>query len=451
MLSLGPHARPSRHPPDDPNQYAVPGDGVPHGIFARPRHRRGPSGPRDFAPSQVPLAPRRRGHRESDDEVKAPEPLRPHHRRGHPFFAGKTIRRSRTACARTAFSRRARASTTCPGSTSPAMDSNGRSDRSASRTAPATWRAFMSTISRMSSGTASTPTSVSRATRKSSRPVRPASIRFSRRSKTRPPRWSKIMLDQITRDLLTQHHPDVVGLTIPFPGNVYGAFRMAQAIRKAAPQHENRHRRRLRQYRASRADEPRVFDYVDYVTLDDGEGPLLALLDHLRDASSRSFRTFLPRQRRSDIRFRSHAARHPLQGLRHADLRGPPTDHYFSLCELLNPMHRLWSDGRWNKLTSRTAATGKNAPSATLARLHRALRSSSGGSLVDRSMAQLATETGQTGFHFVDEAAPPKALDALAKRSSSASLRSPGGEISASKKPSPPRWSHHLRHPAASR
>ena len=29
--------------------------------------------------------------------------------------------------------------------------------------------------------------------------------------------------------------------------------------------------------------DPRVFDYVDFVTLDDGEAPLLALLDHLRD------------------------------------------------------------------------------------------------------------------------------------------------------------------------
>ena len=30
---------------------------------------------------------------------------------------------------------------------------------------------------------------------------------------------------------------------------------------------------------------------------------------------------------------------------------GLPLDRYLSLFEMLNPMHRLWSDGRWNKLT----------------------------------------------------------------------------------------------------
>ncbi|MFX6559762.1 hypothetical protein ABTG55_19380, partial [Acinetobacter baumannii] len=37
----------------------------------------------------------------------------------------------------------------------------------------------------------------------------------------------------------------------------------------------------------------------------------------------------------------------------------------------------------------------------------------SAGVLADR-IEQIVRETGQTGFHFVDEAAPPKALKALA-------------------------------------
>ena len=31
--------------------------------------------------------------------------------------------------------------------------------------------------------------------------------------------------------------------------------------------------------------------------------------------------------------------------------RGLPLGRYLSVLELLNPMHRLWSEGRWNKLT----------------------------------------------------------------------------------------------------
>ncbi len=30
---------------------------------------------------------------------------------------------------------------------------------------------------------------------------------------------------------------------------------------------------------------------------------------------------------------------------------GLPLDRYLSLLDMLNPMNRLWSDGRWNKLT----------------------------------------------------------------------------------------------------
>ena len=30
---------------------------------------------------------------------------------------------------------------------------------------------------------------------------------------------------------------------------------------------------------------------------------------------------------------------------------GLPLDRYLSLLDMLNPMHRLWSDGHWNKLT----------------------------------------------------------------------------------------------------
>src|SRR5205823_13635177 len=41
-------------------------------------------------------------------------------------------------------------------------------------------------------------------------------------------------LDELTRELLAQP-PDVVAVTAPFPGNVYGAFRIARPIRAAPP------------------------------------------------------------------------------------------------------------------------------------------------------------------------------------------------------------------------
>ena len=69
--------------------------------------------------------------------------------------------------------------------------------------------------------------------------------RASRRSST-------TTLDEITRELVAAHQPDVVAITAPFPGNVYGAFRMARTIRAAAPDDHARARRRLGQHRAAR-------------------------------------------------------------------------------------------------------------------------------------------------------------------------------------------------------
>src|SRR5690242_13742988 len=100
------------------------------------------------------------------------------------------------------------------------------------------------------------------------------------------------MLDELAGELYARHKPDVIGLTAPFPGNTYSAFRIARAIKKLAPVrailgggYVNTELREL-------AD-PRVFDYVDFITVDDGEAPLLALIDHLRDPSKPLRRTFV--------------------------------------------------------------------------------------------------------------------------------------------------------------
>jgi hypothetical protein len=82
---------------------------------------------------------------------------------------------------------------------------------------------------------------------------------------------------------------------------------------------------------------------------------------------------------------------------------------------MLNPMHRLWSDARWNKLTVAHGCYWKKCSfcDVSLDYISR-YEALAAVTLVDRIEAIVA-ETGQTGFHFVDEAAPPKALKALAE------------------------------------
>lgn len=46
---------------------------------------------------------------------------------------------------------------------------------------------------------------------------------------------------------------------------------------------------------------------------------------------------------------------------------GLPYNKYVSFLDVVNPMHRMWTDARWNKLTILMDATGNNAPFAMLA------------------------------------------------------------------------------------
>jgi radical SAM superfamily enzyme YgiQ (UPF0313 family) len=223
-------------------------------------------------------------------------------------------------------------------------------------------------------------------------------------------------LDAVTTELVERHRPDLVGLTVPFPGNVYGAFRMARTIKACAPRtrvalgggYVNTELRQL--------SDPRVFEHIDYVTLDDGERPLLALIEHLRDRNKPLFRTFV--RDNGAVVLRSDTSLHDIP---HGKTGAPtydglPLDRYVSLFEMLNPMHRLWSDGRWNKLTVAHGCYWKKCTfcDISLDYIGR-YETATADELIDRIEA-LIRETGQRGFHFVDEAAPPAALRALAKR-----------------------------------
>jgi radical SAM superfamily enzyme YgiQ (UPF0313 family) len=162
--------------------------------------------------------------------------------------------------------------------------------------------------------------------------------------------------------------------------------------------------------------DPRVFDDCDFITMDDGERPLLALVDHLRDGSRPLFRTYVRQGGR--VVFETTPE---LSDLHHRETGTPtydglPLPNYVSLFEMLNPMHRLWADGRWNKLTIARGCYWKKCTfcDVSLDYISR-YEAASADVTVDR-IQSLVRETGETGFHFVDEAAPPAALKAMAQR-----------------------------------
>lgn len=231
-----------------------------------------------------------------------------------------------------------------------------------------------------------------------------------------PFNWVDQTLVDLTLAAIKQHQPTVVLVSVPFPGTVYGAFRIAQAIKAVAPHtviclgggFVNTELREL--------SEPRVFDYFDHVTLDAGERPLLCLLEHLqgRRSQQRLVRTFVRDQATQTVRYLNWVEPEvPFADVGTPTWDGLPLGSYLSLLDMLNPMHRLWSDGRWNKLTVAHGCYWKKCSfcDVSLDYISR-YEGATAEVLVDRIQA-IVQETQQTGFHLVDEAAPPKALKTL--------------------------------------
>ena len=230
-----------------------------------------------------------------------------------------------------------------------------------------------------------------------------------------PPTLIDTTLQTITQETLAQHRPNVLLVSAPFPGNVYGAFRIAQEAKAFDPSLVTVLGGGFINTELRELAEPRVFDYFDYVCLDAGERPLLALLEHLQGqrGKDRLVRTFL----RVDGAVQKVDAGEtdiPFNDTGTPTWDGLPLDRYLSVLDMLNPMHRLWSDGRWNKLTVAHGCYWKKCSFCDISLDYiKRYDPAEAAVLVDRIEAAIA-ETGQTGFHFVDEAAPPKALAALA-------------------------------------
>lgn len=224
-------------------------------------------------------------------------------------------------------------------------------------------------------------------------------------------------LKTLTLDAIERHSPSLVLVSTPFPGSVYAAFRIAQTIKNKDPNIRiglgggfvNTELRELK--------DPRVFDYFDYVTLDAGERPLLALIEHIQGKrpQQRLVRTFVRDTASQTVRYINMME----PDIAFSEVGTPtwdglPLDQYLSLLDMLNPMNRLWSDGRWNKLTIAHGCYWKKCSFCDVSLDYISRYEGASAELLVNRIENIVKETGETGFHFVDEAAPPKALKSLA-------------------------------------
>jgi len=207
------------------------------------------------------------------------------------------------------------------------------------------------------------------------------------------------ILEEKVAAVLAEVHPDVVGVTCPFPGTLLGAFRIAQTVKRIDSKirtvlgggYVNTELRSM--------DDPRVGRFFDVVMYDEGYAPWL---EFLNSGISPEIPAFV---------------KPSYQGL---DL-----SQYLDLPESENPMHRLWSTGRWLKLQmARGCYWHKCAFCDVTLDYIKCFQMPEATTIVD-AMEALARENAASqplnastaqplpGFHFTDEAMPPALIERM--------------------------------------
>ena len=220
----------------------------------------------------------------------------------------------------------------------------------------------------------------------------------------------ELMLEIFSQKII-ETKPAMVGFSIPFPGNLFSTLRCAQWLRKEYPAikiiigggYVNTELRNL--------SDPKIFDYIDFITFDDGELPLLRLLE-----GGPMIRTLFRNKKGEIERVNFNSTENiPFASSPTPDYDGLLTNNYLHLIELTNPMHALWSNGKWNKMMlSHGCYWGKcTFCDGSLDYISR-YETAEVTHIVDQ-MEQIMKQTGQSGFHFVDEAASPAVLRKLAE------------------------------------
>jgi hypothetical protein len=227
-------------------------------------------------------------------------------------------------------------------------------------------------------------------------------------------------VDHILIELLQQKmetiQPKLVALSVPFPGNLYTSLRCGQWIRKHYPDVKVVMGGGFANTELRSLSDPRVFEFYDFITLDDGEAPIEQLIGYLdgKKTLQELKRTFTIVD--GTVTYISNAA---CGDYKQGQVGTPDysdfyLDKYISAIEVINPMHSLWSDGRWNKLTmAHGCYWGKCTFCDISLDYIKNYEPITASLLVDR-MEEMIAQTGQNGFHFVDEAAPPALMRALA-------------------------------------
>ena len=215
---------------------------------------------------------------------------------------------------------------------------------------------------------------------------------------------------------LIKINPKLVCISVPFPGNLYTSLRCGQWIKQNYPGVKVAMGGGFANTELRSLSDARVFEFYDFITLDDGEAPLEILIEHIdgKKQQHELKRCFTIVNGVVTYINNTSCADYKQGQVGTPDYDGLLLDKYISAIEVINPMHSLWSDGRWNKLTMAHGCYWAKCTFCDVSLDYIKSYEPIAASLIVDRMEELVTKTGENGFHFVDEAAPPSLMKSVA-------------------------------------
>lgn len=227
-------------------------------------------------------------------------------------------------------------------------------------------------------------------------------------------------LDEILIQLLDARmkkvSPKLVCISVPFPGNLYTSLRCGQWVKQNYPNVKVAMGGGFANTELRSLSDKRVFEFYDFITLDDGEAPLEIIIEHIdgKKQQHELKRCFTLVNGEVNYINNTSCSDYKQGQVGTPDYDGLLLDKYISAIEVVNPMHSLWSDGRWNKLTMAHGCYWAKCTFCDVSLDYIKSYEPIAASLIVDRMQELVEKTGENGFHFVDEAAPPSLMKAVA-------------------------------------
>jgi hypothetical protein len=233
------------------------------------------------------------------------------------------------------------------------------------------------------------------------------------------PTYIDNVLFSLLKERIETIQPELFLISVPFPGNLYAAFRSAQYVKKHHPNIKIAMGGGFPNTELRSLSDARVFEFFDYITLDDGELPVELLCNLVfnsppLEGSGEVKRTFLLENGKVVYKNNSLKPDYKQSEVGTPDYSDLFLDRYISVIEIVNPMHRMWSDGRWNKLTMAHGCYWGKCTFCDISLDYIKIYEPIAANLLCDRMEEMIAQTGQNGFHYVDEAAPPALMRALA-------------------------------------